>query len=166
MHEPLYKITAQFLETARVLNDSDFDEQTIRDTLEGLQCPFAEKALDIGAVIKNLTANAFAIEEVISDLSVRAGRLMDRIDWLKKYLLSNMQVTGIRKIPGPLFDISLRKNPPSVEIEDRNLIPSAYMRMPEPPAPYPNKTLIAEALKLNTVVPGAKLSQTERLEIK
>jgi hypothetical protein len=56
-----------------------------------------------------------------------------------------------------------------VHVFDEKQIPLAYMRMPEPPPPpplMPNKTMIAEAIKAGFAVPGARLEQGQRLEIR
>ena len=59
--------------------------------------------------------------------------------------------------------MSVRKNPPSVVIEDEILIPAELMVTPDPPPKRPNKVAIGAKLKAGEDVPGARLMQTEIL---
>src|SRR5690606_32954751 len=85
---------------------------------------------------------------------------------LRKYILDNMLACDINSIDAPLFSIKVAKNPPAVEIFDERQIPADYMSDPPPPAPVPDKKLIAQAIKDGHEVPGAKLAQGFRLAVK
>jgi len=79
-----------------------------------------------------------------------------------------MERAGFEKIECPLFKLSIRKNPPSVEILDQLSLPPEFMRTPEPkpPVPAPDKAAIKAALQAGKDVPGARLAQGTRLEVK
>ena len=47
MSEPLYKIAADYAEAAARLAETDLDEQTIADTLEGLAGDLRDKAIAV-----------------------------------------------------------------------------------------------------------------------
>ena len=69
-------------------------------------------------------------------------------------------------IESPHFALKIKKNPPSVVIDSPDMIPAEFMKAPPPPPPSIDKVAIKEALKSGTEVPGARLNQELRLEIK
>jgi hypothetical protein len=76
-----------------------------------------------------------------------------------------MQAMGMTKIESPLFSLRLQNNPPSVDVFEPGLIPAQFMTTPKPPEPAPNKTAIAAAIKGGEEVPGARLTQSQRLVV-
>lgn len=77
-----------------------------------------------------------------------------------------MKACGISKIDSPYFSLAIRKNPVKVVIESPDLIPENFMRQPDPPPPEPDKKAIGDALKSGKSIPGARLEQSERLDIR
>lgn len=63
------------------------------------------------------------------------------------------------------FILSYRKSD-AVVIEDETLIPTEYMKTPEPPLPKPDKTAIKEAIKGGAEIPGAIIETRQNLQIK
>ena len=78
-----------------------------------------------------------------------------------------MEHAGIQKIECPLFKITIRQNPPAVEVTDTLSLPHAYWRTPEPKpmVPAPDKSAIKKALQAGVDVVGARLTQSTRIEI-
>lgn len=162
----LYTLADEFLQASERLSDMDLDEQTIADTLEGLQGALEVKATNVAMFVKNLDATAEAIKQAESSMSSRRKAIENRSQHIREYLLSNMERTGISKIECPHFKISVRENPASVVIDMLPAIPADYLRQPDPPPPLPDKKLIAQAIKDGFQVPGAHLERSKRLEIK
>lgn len=162
----LYQLAHEYRAIADKLADTDMDEQTIADTLESLSGDLEVKATNTAMVIRNIEANAAAIKEAEAQMAARRKALENRAARLKDYLLGNMIVAGIGKVESPYFRLSVRDNPPSVEVYEPGLIPQQYMRQPEPPPPAPDKKAIAEAMKAGQEVPGCRLTRGQRLEIK
>jgi hypothetical protein len=80
-----------------------------------------------------------------------------------------MKASAITKIENEAISIAIRNNPPAVDIFDERQVPEAFMVTPEPappPQPRPDKAAIKAALAAGTDVPGARLTQGTRLEIK
>jgi hypothetical protein len=73
-----------------------------------------------------MEADIKTLKEAENRLSVRRKQKEDRVAWLKRYLLENMQKTGILSIECPYFKVSLRDNPESVVIKDESLVPDQY----------------------------------------
>jgi hypothetical protein len=165
----LYVITNEYLALAERLADGDFDAQTIADTIEasGITDELAVKAQGIEHVARGAEAHNLAIDAEIARLQALKTQRTKVAAGLRSYLLDNMQRAGIEKIECPLFSISIRKNPPSVEIIDQLSLPAQYMVLPDPvpPVATPDKKAIGVALKAGEDVPGAKLVQGVRLNI-
>lgn len=166
MTTSLYVLTGEYLALTNKLMDSDLDDQTIADTLEGASGDFETKATNVACFIRNLEASAEQIKAAEKQMADRRKAIENKAEGVRRYLKDNMQRCGITKIECSYFALSLKKNPPSVVIDDASLIPSDYMAIPAPPPPSPDKKLIAQAIKDGYAVPGAHLEQAERLEIK
>jgi predicted transcriptional regulator len=164
-NKPLYALASEFVGVREKLLNSDFDDETIADTLEALAYPLEKKAENIAAVTKDLDAWKVAIDEAIGELSDRKKRIEKKQESIREYLKNNMESCGITRIESPLFTISIKKCPPSVTIVDEESIPEAFFRMPEV-KPAPNKDAIKKALLAGETVAGTVLVQNKRLEIK
>lgn len=162
----LYDIAAEYRQTADKLADLDLDEQTIADTLEGMSGALELKAQNVVMFARNLEATATAIKEAETAMASRRKAIEHRAAGLRRYALSAMQVAGVQSIECPYFKLSVRKNPPAVEVFDAAQIPAQFMRTPEPPPPAPDKKAITEAIKAGKEVPGARLVSGERLEVR
>ena len=162
----LYQLTNEFQLLETKLNESDYDEQTIADTLEGASGDIETKATNVAMFIRNLESSAEAIKQAEKDMADRRKPIEKKAESIRQYLKDNMQRCGITKIDSPYFALTLKKNPPSVIIDDAGAIAGELYVYPEAPAPYPDKKAIAELLKAGKVVNGAHLEQAERLEIK
>lgn len=165
----LYQLTNQYLALAEKLADGDFDLQTIADTIEasGITDELAVKAQGIEYVARGALAHHAAIDAEITRLQALKTQRDKVALGLRDYLKINMERAGIQRIDCPLFSISIRKNPPAVELDPFSL-PAEYWITPEPkpPTPQPNKSKIKAALAAGVDVIGARLTQSTRLEIK
>lgn len=165
----LYVLTNTYLALAERLADGDFDAQTIADTIEasGITDELSVKAQGIEHVARGAEAHNLAIDAEIARLQALKTQRTKVAAGLRSYLLDNMQRAGIEKIDCPLFSISIRKNPPSVEIIDQLSLPAKYMVTPEPKPPVaaPDKAAIKKAIAAGEDVPGARLVQGVRLNI-
>lgn len=165
----LFQIAAEYRHITDVLMDSGADEQTLTDTLEGEAWPLELKAQNYGFVIRNLDTLAASIKEAEKQMADRRKSIEKRSAALLERLKTGLEIAGVQKLDTPHFALTIKKNPPSVDVWDEKQIPAAYMRTPEPPpppAPVPDKAAIKQAIKDGIDVPGAKMVQGTRLEIK
>ncbi len=165
----LFEIAADYRAITDVLMDTGCDEQTIKDTLEGEAWPLELKAQNYGFVIRNLQATAASIKDAEINMAARRKAIEKRADELMERLKTGLEIAGVTKLDCPHFAITVKKNPPAVDVWDEKQIPSAYMRTPEPPPPpkaVPDKAAIKDAIKAGKDVPGALLAQGTQLEIK
>jgi hypothetical protein len=165
----LFDIAREYRHITDVLMDSGADEQTLRDTLEGEAWPLELKAQNYGFVIRNLQATAASIKEAEEQMKARRQAIEKRATALVERLKTGLEIAGVQKLETPHFALTIKKNPPRVEVWDERQIPAEFMHTPElppPPAPVPDKDAIKAAIKAGKEVPGALLDQGTRLEIK
>lgn len=160
----LYSLTGQYLELAHKLSNLDLDSETVADTIEasGLPDDIAAKAQGIEMVCRETVKDLPAIDTEIKRLQALKAHRVAVSDGLKAYLKRSIEAMGIEKIQCPLFTVSIRQNPASVEVFEEGMVPDEYMV-----AKYsPSKTKIKEALVAGVDVPGARMAKTTRLDVK
>ena len=160
----LYQLSDQYLQLAQKLADMDLDAQTVADTIEasGLTDEFAAKAQGIEMVFRELTKDLPAIDAEIKRLKALKEHRERVAEGLHEYLRFHMQQTGITKIDAPLFSISLRANPPSVDVFDEAQVPNKFLV----PKYQVSKTLLKEAMAQGQEIPGARMVQTHRITVR
>lgn len=122
--------------------------------------------IDIAALIKNIQAEETMIEKAIDDMEGRVDSLTQKRYFLQNYLKRKLESLGIEKITScPYFVIRICKNPPAIDINDPTLVPKEYFITKEPVV-VPNKKLMKEEIEQGVIIPGVKLVQNTRLEIK
>lgn len=161
----LYLIAAEYQQAAARLQDTDLDEQTILDTLDGMAGAVELKARNVAFVIRSTEALAASMKQAESDIAARRKHVEARAEHIKDYLLAHMIACGITKIECPEFQLSVRDNPTSVVIDAESQIPDDYWR--EIPATrYVDKTLVKQAIADGYEVPGVHTERAKRLTIK
>lgn len=161
----LYHMTQEYIDALSCLRDSDFDDATIADTLEGLTGELAIKAANVAAFALNIEAEADAAKAAEERIKKRRQMLEKRAAELRQYLLNNMQAAGITEIVAndKSFRARVMAGRESVVIDDEASLPPDYIR--EKVIREPNKTLIAAAIKDGHDVAGARLERKPSLKI-
>jgi hypothetical protein len=165
----LYQLATEYREAADKLADLDLDPQTLADTLESMTGDLELKAANVAMFIRGLGATIAAMKDAEAAMKRRRESAEARQKAVSLYLLNTMQACKITKIDHPMLRISVRANPPAVDVFDAAQIPASFMATPEPsppPAPYPDKALIKASLEGGGDVPGARLTRGYRLDIK
>jgi hypothetical protein len=155
----LFEIKEQYLS----LMESDLDEVTFADCLEGLEGDLEDKADNIACLIKSLKCEADAIKGEAKTLQERAKAKEGKADRLTQYLFDTMKQLDKPKIETARNVLSIKKNPVSV-ITLADFYSDEYMK--EVVEVRLDKAKLKEDLKAGVVVDGAWLEQKERLEVK
>lgn len=171
------------VETRRTLADHVSGVETIIDTIEGLddealtdqdRLELSEMLIAELAGTRKKVDNVSAALSTWESLEAAASREIERLDArrqrfarsrerLTDYVLATMEASRIPKLEGDFVTLTRRMNPPSVRIDDAEAVPGAFLRVPPVPAPQPDKSAIARALKAGADVEGCRLVQTARL---
>lgn len=166
MNIQLYKLADEYLQAAELLSELDMPPEVVADTLESLQGDLEVKATNIAMFVRQLEVTAESIAEAEKAMAARRKAMAARAAQIKDYLFINMKRTGISKIDSPYFSISIRKNPPKVEILQSSGVPDEFIRHPPVPPPEVDKKAVADYIKAGNNPEWATLTQTERVEIK
>lgn len=162
----LYQLADLYLQDLQALANLELDEKTVMDTLEGLSGELEVKATNVAMFCRNLEASAEAIKGAEAQMAARRRAIENRANSLREYLKANMERTGILKIESQQLSITIKKNPPAVHVEAPEMVPAEFIKIPPPPPPAVDKKAVADALKSGRDVPGCRLEQGTRLEVK
>lgn len=88
------------------------------DTLTGIEGEFDEKAESIAIYYKQLLAEAKMLKAEKAAIAKRQSQKEKQAESLKTYLFKSMQALGRQKIDMPKAVMSLKKNAPSLVIDD------------------------------------------------
>ena len=132
----------------------DADDETIRDTLEGLTT--------LHELIAEIIRSALIDEALQSGLRFRLQDMKERLSRLearsvkkRELVLEAMGDAGLRKIEQPDFTASARAGPPSMVIVAEDQVPESYW-VPQPPR-LDRQALLGD-LKQGDGIPGVQLS--------
>lgn len=159
----LYEITERYNNLLELLDNEETTQDILNSALNELQDEFNEKALNIVKFIKNLESDVNGLDAEEKRLKAKKMAYKNKIDGLKKYLENGLIVSGFKKLDLGVFNISIAKNPPSLNILDEKLIPKEYLIEQ---APKIDNTSIKNAIKEGKDVSGCELVQKESLRIK
>lgn len=126
MTQHLYELTNEYNSLIALLEDSEIDEQTLKNKLLETKGEMEFKFESLGKIILELDAKFEIISKEIDRLTNRSKTFKNRKEWLKSYVLQEMQIIGKDKIEGDILTLSLAKNPMSIEIVDENLVPDEF----------------------------------------
>lgn len=135
-------------------------EDAVEEAGEGFRT-YVTTCLDLAA---DLSMSVEAIETEIERLQLLKAERKSRAQRLHDAVKRYMEMVGTSEIVTDLYTVKVRRNPPKVEITDELVIHKEYKR--EVIEYKVDKKAIAEALKAGVVVDGARLIQTNRLEVK
>ena len=123
-----------------------------------------DKVDDIGYFITSMTMRIKGINEHAAMLSKKANAASVRIERLKTRYKENMLASGIRKISGSVYDMSLRKSTSVLVTSNIDALHDVFKRTKTIVEPDKNK--IKEALKAGVEIEGCEIVTNYSLQIK
>jgi Siphovirus Gp157 len=133
------------------------DDETIRDTLEGI----TDLHEMIAAVIRSALVDEAletGLRSRVNDMKERLSRLELRATKKRHLALEAMTEAGLAKLEQPDFTASARAGSPALVVVAEETIPDAY-RVPQSPK-LDRQALLAE-LKRGAGIPGVQLSNPQ-----
>lgn len=125
----LYELTDHYQHALHALTAlEDVDDETIQNTLEGLQGDIEEKALNVAAYVQNILAEATTMRDYEKRMRVRRERLESQAKRMKAYLKFEMERGDLKSIKGEELSLAIRASKCSVVIDDERLLDRAYFR--------------------------------------
>ena len=131
----------------------DTDEETLRDTLEGLSNLHEMLAVVIRSQQEDRVLSG-ALRTRIGEMQERLKRLEQRLEQKRELASQVMEQARIQKIVESDFTASLRQVPRPLVVSDESAIPSEFWK-PQPPKL--DRQRIGELLRGEEEVPGACL---------
>lgn len=160
----LYELTAEYKELLEMAEEQNLTQADIKDTLEGMDYEFEDKADGHAKVLRSLDGKEEAISSEIKRLTEMKKVVANNKKAIKQNLENAMIETGKTKFKTTLFSFGIQKNPASVRIKDESLVPEEY-RIKQPDKI--DKKLLIKALKEGAVfTENIELVQTESLRIR
>lgn len=156
----LYELTSSFHQIQKMIESG---EEDLTDTLESIDLAIEDKLENIGKVIRNLEAETQAFKDEEKRLANKRKSIENNIKNLKLYVEHQLINTGKKQVKAGLFTFAIQKNPPSVQINDENVIPKKYFVQSEPRI---DKSALRKQLANGDLIPGVQLIQKEGLRIK
>lgn len=138
------------------------DEVAVATAMDAVDAALEEKLESTAKVIRNLEAEADALEAEEKRLKARKTAVKNRIADIKGYVQENLEAMGKDKVTSGIFKWSIQANAPSVNILDEDLIPDAYWKIERKPM----KTEIKKAIEAGELTEGAELVRTKSLRLR
>ena len=167
----LFEITDDYLAALQTLESlaesGQLSPEVVEDTIEGLSGDLEVKAKNVIGYAKSLEAEADAIADAIHGMSMRMVGLQHKAQWMRGYVQSAMERTGITEIKSPYFVIKLKDNPGKVIVDCEAGLPESCWRV-VPETREPDKKAIKAKLEAGdkTVSAAAHIEKGKRLEVK
>jgi hypothetical protein len=161
----LYELTAQYQELLDLIESGEIEEDVGKDTLEAINDAIETKVVNIAKVIKHLEYDTMIVKVEKDRMAIKQKSIERNRDNLKNYLYEQLLLIKDNKVKTPTITVSLKKNPPAVEVDDVNLIPNEYFIV-IPEDKKLDKDSVKKAIKDGEEVPGARLVQGMSVNIK
>jgi hypothetical protein len=147
----------QLLKQRVLTNLSTLDEETLRDTLEGI----TNLHEMIAAVIRSALVDEalhYGLRSRLDDMKERLSRLGLRANKKRQLALEAMTEVGLSKLEQSDFTASARAGTPALIVIAEDRIPEAYW-LPQPPK-LDRQSILGE-LKRGIEIPGTQMSNTQ-----
>ncbi|MDB5408376.1 MAG: hypothetical protein JWL84_3288 [Rhodospirillales bacterium] len=130
------------------------DEETLRDTLEGVSSLPEMLACALRSYLEDIALIA-ALGIRIDEMQERITRFEQRAEKKRAVITSVMERADLKKLTEPDFTVSLRATPPALVVTNETDIPHDFWK-PQPPKL--DRQGLTAALRRGERVPGATLS--------
>lgn len=161
----LYELSDAYLWVVSLLEDPDTDPHLVEQELDRISGEIKHKAEAIAGLVRWYEGLAELRRGEAKRMADSVKAFEHRAEWLRGYVLRHMQATGLERIDTARFTLSVRQNPPRVEVLEPMLVPHEFQR--EKIIIDTDKTAIRDHWKkTGEVVPGVEIVRTERLDIR
>lgn len=172
----LWNLGEQWDRTVLKLEDPDADPAEVEAELDRLVGDITTKAYGVAVVLQSLDKLAEWQRAEGKRLSDKAKATEAHAERLKAYVLACMKTIGTDRIDTGTFTLSIRQNPPHVDIQNEPVLArvEGYETMPDIPAEFVrlitlykvDKRALLASVKATGVVPeGTDVSRGERLQV-
>jgi hypothetical protein len=151
------------LEAMECADANEVDAHVLDAYLEELATQEAEKIDAYGYVLRQQVARIQFLKDEEKRVQNRRKAAENALDRMKSRMLHVMTANGLRKVSGATTTISLRKSA-SVVVDDVSLLSEQFVRIKT--TTEPDKVAIKDAMLSGVDVAGARLVESESLQVK
>jgi hypothetical protein len=161
----LYALSEEYIQLVDLLEDPDIDPHLVEQELDRISGAIKEKAEAIAGLVRWYEGLAELRRIESKRMAETVGGFERQAERLRAYVLRHMQATGITRIDTARFTLSVRQNPPRVEVLEAMLVPEEFKRTKV--VVDVDKRAVLEHTKLTgEVVAGTEIVRAERLDIR
>lgn len=153
--------------TVLLENGADPNSDEVQNLLKQMvsqESNWDAKAVNVAKYLQYAKQQQEIVKAEIDRLTKKSKQMQSQHDNLHDLLLFQMQSFGKKEIKDPILSIKVQDNPPSVVVENEDVIPEAYKKSKT--VVSVDKTLIKNALKAGEEIEGVNLVNSQRLEFK
>ena len=104
----------------------EIDETTLNDTLESIEFETAEEIAAVALAVLRAEQMQSMIKEEEKRLQKKRAESEARTEKMREIMIKCMNMIGMEKIKSNLINVSIRKNPPALVVEDEKMVPEDY----------------------------------------
>lgn len=156
----LYEMTANAIYLYDLLSNGDIDEQTVNDSLEGMDV--AGKLEDYCKVIRQFEVDAAAYKAEKDRLAAKQKKAEDAVERLEAAVLNYMSATNTEKVKCGVFDVKVKQSKAANIVNADEISPEYMIQQP----PKIDRAAIRKALMSGKAVEGAELKINYSINIK
>lgn len=149
----LYELSSDLV-TLREMDEIE-EVQQIKEIIAG---EIANKGKGIVQVVRSLESDADAIKAEIDRLNKLKKIKENNIKRLREYTKTCMEQMEVKKIETPVGNLTLRKGPSTLKIDDESKLPDKYLEIVQ--TYKVDKDLLKSDLKSGIEVEGAYMSES------
>lgn len=149
----LYELSADLVALREM--DEIEEVQQIKEIIAG---EIANKGKGIVQVVRSLESDADAIKAEIDRLNKLKKIKENNIKRLREYTKTCMEQMEVKKIETPVGNLTLRKGPSTLKIDDESKLPDKYLEIVQ--TYKVDKDLLKSDLKSGIEVEGAYMSES------
>lgn len=162
----LYEIQQGMIDTLDIFLESegnDLDKENYSEIMIFLRDELKNKSSSLLKYIQDLQAQNKSAKEEADRLQKLSKVRANKIERLKEYLISTLQILEVKKIETDLGSYGLRKSS-SVDVYDMSVLPNEFIRVTE--ERKADKEKIKEYIKANGELQGARVVENYSLQIR
>ena len=129
MNKPLYDLVNQLTFLEAIEPEDEEQEKRLDEMLSSLQLDINTKAVNIGKYVINLRGYIDMLKVEEERLYKKRKAIENRVEHIKSYLFKEMRKAMIMQVKGDVCTISIRQNPPSVEVTNVDLLPEEFKKI-------------------------------------
>lgn len=166
MNFTLYEISNEYQKILDELETAETEEEKHKclELMESISDGINDKVINVTKTIKSIESFAVSIEESVKSMEQRAKSLRKKSKWLRNYLITHMKDCEINKVETPELCVTLRKNAPSVIIEDESKVPLFLKKIKK--VQQVDKKAVKEFLNSGEKIEGVKLESSFTILVK